>query len=92
MAFPQKGLDIPLSAPSCIFVTGSMDEGGSVYVADTGNSRIVKFSKAGEFVRQYRSVEPGYMDNLRGLFVDEANKRVYLVSGNKLLQASLAGQ
>lgn len=92
VAFPQKGLDIPLSAPSCIFVTGSMDEGGSVYVADTGNSRIVKFSKAGEFVRQYRSVEPGYMDNLRGLFVDEANKRVYLVSGNKLLQASLAGQ
>lgn len=92
VAFPQKGLDIPLSSPSSIFVTGSMDEGGSVYVADTGNSRIVKFSKVGEFVRQYRSVEPGNMDSLRGLFVDEDNKRVYLINGNRLLQASLAGQ
>lgn len=92
VAFPQKGLDLPLSSPSCIFVTGSMDEGGSVYVADTGNSRIVKFSKTGDFVRQYRSVDPAMMDSLRGLFVDEGNKRVYLINGNKLLQASLAGQ
>jgi DNA-binding beta-propeller fold protein YncE len=92
VAFAQKGLDVPLKSPTCIFVTGSMDEGGSVYVADAGNGRIVKFSKAGDFVRQYRSVDAAYMDNLRGLFVDEGNKRVYLVNGNRLLQASLAGQ
>jgi len=88
-AFSQKGLDEPLKSPCCLFVTGWMDEGGSVYVADAGNSRIVKFSKAGDFVRQYRSRDAGYMDALRGLFVDEAAKRLYIINGNKLYQASL---
>jgi hypothetical protein len=91
-AFPLKGLDQPLKSPCCLAVTGAMDEDGAVYVADSGNSRIVKFSKSGEFLRQYRSTEPGYLDNLRGLFIDEAAKRAYIVNGNKLLQASLAGQ
>lgn len=87
--FPQKNLDEPLKAPCSIFVTGSMDESGSVYVADSGNSRVVQFSKAGEFIRQFRSRDPGYMDGLRGLFVDEAAKKLYLVGGNKLLLATL---
>lgn len=87
--FPQKNLDEPLKAPCCIFVTGSMDESGSVYVADSGNSRIVQFTKAGEFVRQLRSRDAGYMDELRGLFVDEAGKTLYPVDGNKLYQVTL---
>jgi serine/threonine protein phosphatase PrpC len=89
VAFPQQNLDEPLKAPSCIFVTGAMDESGSVYVADAGNSRIVQFSKAGEFIRQFRSRDPGYMDGLRGLFVDEAGKKLYLVGGNKLYLVTL---
>jgi len=89
VAFPQKNLDEPLKEPSCIVVTGSMDESGSVYVADTGNGRIVQFSKAGEFVRQLRSRDAGYMAALRGLFVDEAAKKLYLIDGNKLYLATL---
>jgi serine/threonine protein phosphatase PrpC len=89
VTFPQRNLDQPLKAPSCIFVTGAMDESGNVYVADAGNGRIVQFSKAGEFIRQLRSRDPGYMDELRGLFVDEAGKKLYLVSGNKLYLATL---
>jgi hypothetical protein len=87
--FPQKNLDEPLKAPCCIFVTGSMDQSGNVYVVDAGNSRIVQFNKAGEFIRQFRSRDPGYMDGLRGLYVDEAGKKLYLVSGNKLYLATL---
>jgi serine/threonine protein phosphatase PrpC len=89
VSFPQRSLDEPLKEPCCIFVTGSMDESGNVYVADAGNSRIVQFSKTGEFVRQFRSRDPGYMDELRGLFVDEAGKKLYLVSGNKLYLVTL---
>jgi len=80
---------VPLKAPCYIFVTGSMDESGSVYVADAGNSRVVQFSKAGEFIRQLRSRDAGHMDGLRGLFVDETAKKIYLIAGNKLLQATL---
>ena len=89
VAFPQKNLDEPLKAPCCIFVTGSFDESGSVYVADSGNNRIVQFSKAGDFVRQFRSREAPYMVGLRGLFVDDAGKRLYLIDENKLYQATL---
>jgi hypothetical protein len=89
VAFPQKNLDEPLKAPCCIFVTGAMDESGSVYVADAGNSRIVQFNKAGEFIRQFRSRDPGYLDGLRGVFVDEAGKKLYIVSGNKMYLVTL---
>ncbi len=87
--FSQKGLDEPLKSPSCIFVTGSLDNSGNVYVADAGNSRIVQFNKAGEFVRQFRSRDAVYMAALRGLVVDEAAKKLYLVDGNKLYLVTL---
>jgi sugar lactone lactonase YvrE len=89
VAFPEKNLDAPLKAPCCIFVTGTMDESGNVYVADAGNSRIVQFSKAGEFIRQFRSRDAGKMDGLRSLVVDEAGKKLYIVSGNTLYMATL---
>jgi hypothetical protein len=82
--FPQSNLDEPLKAPSCIFVTGYMDEDGYVYVADAGNQRVVQFSKAGEFIRQLRSRDPTYMNGLRTLFVDEEEKKLFLINGSKL--------
>jgi hypothetical protein len=87
--FTQKGLDDPLKSPCCIFVTGSLDDSGNVYVVDSGNRRIVQFSKTGEFIRQFRSRDAGYMDALRGLVVDETAKKLYLVDGNRLYQATL---
>jgi hypothetical protein len=87
--FPQSGLDEPLKSPCCIFVTGSLDDSGNVYVADAGNNRIVQFSKAGEFIRQFRSRDAGNMEALRGLVVDETRKKLYLVDGNTLYQVTL---
>lgn len=82
--FSQSNLDEPLRTPCCIFATGFLDEEGYVYVADVENQRIVQFSKGGEFIRQFRSRDPGYMNELRSLFVDEAQKKLYLINGNKL--------
>jgi len=88
--FPQNNLDEPLSNPSSIFATGFMDEGGYIYVVDTGNQRIVQFSKAGEFVRQFRGRDPTYMNDLRSVFVDEAGKKLFLLDGSKLYLAHLS--
>jgi len=87
--FAQSGLDEPLDAASCIFVCGYMEEGGHIYVADRGNERIVQFSKDGEFIQQFRSREPKYMDDLGTLFVDEEARRLYLTNGSILYLATL---
>jgi hypothetical protein len=85
--FTQSNLDKSISNPTSIFVTGFMDEDGYVYVADAGNQRIVQFSKTGEFVRQYLSGDPSYMNDLRGIFVDEVEKQLFLLNGKKLYVA-----
>jgi hypothetical protein len=87
--FPQTSLDEPLKEPSCIFVTGFMDEGGYVYVGDAGNQRIVQFTKAGEFIRQFRGQEPATMSDVKGLFIDEAEKELFLLDGSKLYLVDL---
>jgi hypothetical protein len=87
--FPQNNLDVPLKSPRSLFVTGSMDDSGYVYVTDSGNQRIVQFSKAGEFLRQFRASDAMYMSDLRSVFVDEEQKRLFLLNGNKLYLAYL---
>lgn len=87
--FPQNNLDEPLSKPSFIFASGVMDEGGYVYVADAENQRIVQYSKAGDFIYQFRAHDQSYMNALKSLFVDEDQRRFYLINGNKLYFAPL---
>ena len=87
--FPLTNLDEPLRGACCIFASGESDQEGYVYVADTGNQRILRFSKEGVFLGQYRGRDPQEMSTLRGLFVDEADKRLYITDGNKLYWAKL---
>jgi len=90
VAFTQSNLDVPLKNPSSICVSGFMDEGGYVYVADAGNQRVVQFSKSGEFIRQWRSREATDMNDLRSVFVDETAKKLFLLNGNRLYAVPLA--
>ncbi len=67
-----------------------------VYVADSGNSRIVQSATDGKFTRQFRLSDAqlaGKGDLLKkvtSLFVDESVKRAYFLSGNKLYVISLS--
>jgi len=85
--FPLTELDQAMNGACCIFASGTAKADGFVYVADTGNQRILKFSPDGVFLRQYRSRETQYMTSLRSIFVEEAEKRVYIADGNKLYWA-----
>jgi hypothetical protein len=63
---------------------------GYVYVADTGNARIIQFTKDGTFVRQFQAQSgESQLDDVRGLFVDETRGRVFVLSGNTLWLAEL---
>jgi len=89
--FSQAGLDISLKNPSAIFAAGDMD-GGHIYIADTGNHRVVQFSKDGSFLRQFRAAEGSAdMDQVRGLFVDEERGRLFFINGNSLLLTNIPG-
>lgn len=90
--FGMRGFYGTMRSPVAIFVSGGPSEEapGYVYVADAGNDRVLQFTKDGDFVRQFRATESEpYMDNLRGLYVDEAERRMYLVSGQHFVLCTL---
>ncbi len=88
--FDVSGLDQPLANPVALFVTGEDETQGSIYIADAGLARVVQLNKRGEFVRQYKAGE-GQADlaQLSGLYVDEAQQRIYLASGARLYAAPM---
>jgi len=89
--FGMAGLDTALRNPSAIFAAGDMDD-GHIYIADTGNQRVVQFDKGGTFLRQFKAPEgSAEMEHLRGLFVDEERGRLFLINGNSLLLTSMPG-
>jgi len=90
--FGMRGFYGTMRSPVAIYVSGgpSEDAVGYVYVADAGNDRILQFTKDGDFIRQFRAIESEpYMDNLRGLYVDETERRMYLVSGQHFVLCTL---
>jgi hypothetical protein len=90
--FPMRGFYGTMRSPVAIHVSGvqNPDAEGYVYVADTGNKRVLQFTKDGIFLRQFRAVdaEP-YMERLRGIYVDEAERRMYLISGQHFVLCTL---
>lgn len=86
LPFDQTEIDQPLRSPTAIFAAIETEH---LYIADTGNERIVQFTKDGHFMRQFLSKQEDVLAQLRSFFVDEADGRLYFTSGNKLYIASI---
>jgi hypothetical protein len=83
LPFLQAGIDRPLASPaSPVYLPQSR----RLFVADTGNERIVVFSPEGTFLQQLSS--PAFTD-LRAIAVDEANGLLYVLSGTTVFRTSL---
>lgn len=88
-AFDLSDWDAPPVGPTAIF-TRPPNETQWVYVADAGNSRIVRSSKEGKLGGQFRLADSqivGSEDplaNVSSLFVDEIGGRAYFPSDNSL--------
>ena len=82
-AFRQDKMDRPLASPVALFATPSTKY---VYVADGGHGRVVAFTKEGEFRFQ---VKGEGLEGIQGFFVDEGPGRLYVVSGQKGVVATL---
>lgn len=82
-SFQIKALEKPLNKPAKIFTDKDTE---SVYILDKGNKRIVVLSKEGAFQKQYAAEIIG---QAKDFDVQEADKRIIILSKNKLWEISL---
>lgn len=88
--FDLIGLDKRFKNPTSIFVAPD-EVAQHLYVADTGNQRIVQLDKDGSFVRQFKTRvgEAVTLSNLQDIYVDEIGGRMYILDSNNLYMATL---
>lgn len=60
-----------------------------LYVLDKTNKRVVEFGKDGKLVAQYQS---NAFTNASDMIIDEANKKMYVLSDNKVYQVDIQDQ
>lgn len=88
--FALRDLETPITIPAGISISPL-----SIYVADTGNQRIVQFERAtGKFVRQFK---PGgtyreAFSALKTMAVDEAGRKFFVISGSAAYFANIPQQ
>lgn len=75
---PGQFVASPMQKPSDVYIS----ESDEIYVADTGNNRIVKFDKDGNFERYYELAE-NPLNAPQGVFVDEKGHIFIADTGNK---------
>lgn len=76
--FVLSGLNKPLFEPSMIFTDFDSQ---NLYVLDKGNSRVVVFSKNGEYQAEYHWSE---LNQAQDLAVVEAEKKIFCLLGSKI--------
>lgn len=82
--FTMDGLDPPLSAQAALFTSPT---GKYLFVADTGNKRVVLFDKAdGRFLRQYPTADIGPVNSL---WAEEPSGKALLATDNRVHSATL---
>lgn len=82
-SFAVSGLDKPLSKSAKIFTNEGAD---SLYVLDSGNSRIVVLDKDGKFITAYSA---SVLKNAKDIDVQEASKKIFILSGGKVYQVDI---
>ena len=78
--FTLQGLERSLQNPQAITTSSSTN---SLYVVDTGNSRIVQLAKGGQFERELVGVASPD-ETIRDVWVDEAGDRIFVLTEQRL--------
>jgi hypothetical protein len=88
--FKMSDLDRPLSRPTAIFAAPD-DVARYIYIADSGNRRVVQLNKDGHFVRQFKPRDENTVDfdTLQSIFVDELTGKLYFLTSHGLYIANI---
>jgi hypothetical protein len=84
--FNLSAVDPALTSAERIFTD---ENTANIYILDRTNTRVVVFGKDGKFIAQYTSNAFG---NVSDMVVDEASKKVYVLSDSKAYQVDLVDQ
>jgi hypothetical protein len=75
---PQISIDPALTSGQKIFTNV---DSKNLYILDKANKRLISLNKAAELQKQYYSDK---FDDLKDVFVNEKDKKIYLLNGNKI--------
>lgn len=83
--FTLGEMTTPLKNPTAIYTD---ENTANLYILDPQNKRLVVFDKEGQMKNQYLS---DTFTDLRGMAIDEANRKAYLLNETKILGIMLTG-
>lgn len=81
--FTVNNLPTPLKNPTQVFTTTDFDH---LYILDKGTGQVVVLTKTGTFVTAYSAA---VLKQAKAIDVSEKNKKIYILSGDKLSQLDL---
>lgn len=84
--FEIKGLETPLNNVAKMLTTEDLK---NIYLADSGNNRLVVLDKDGELVAQYRLLEENKWGDIRGVAVRSDETKAYLLDGTAVYEFDL---
>lgn len=61
----------------------------ALYIADAAQERVLVYDRDGRYSHQYQAVEGDMLRGLSGIFVDEVNSRIYLLTESGLFLHTL---
>lgn len=84
--FDIQNLDKPLNQATQIIADAELD---NIYIADTGNNRILVINSDGELIKQIKNENDAYWDNIKSITVSSDEQTLYLLNGTKVYEVSL---
>lgn len=84
--FEITGLDTPLSKPTQIIANADYDY---LYVADSGNGRVVVIDSDGNFVRQIKPEKEADWEDIRSIGVNPNETKLFVLSGSRVFDVDL---
>lgn len=84
--FEVDGLETPFKNPVQILTDFDFDY---MYVADSGNRRVVMMDKKGAYVKQFAHEDAKIWDDIKGIGVNADESKLFVLSGSKIFEVDI---
>ena len=85
----------PITNPQTLFTGSAAGDAQTLFIADSGGSRILEYDKNGAYLRQFRPADQADQEKLRrmsDLQVDELNRTFYILASDGLYRTDIPEQ
>ena len=85
-----SGMPDPIQQPVALAASGIDPSVGSLFIADAGSGSIFEFTKAGQFVQQFKGQADDFQD-MHDMTLDIGTNTLYVATKDKLLAFKVGG-